>query len=648
MNDDPAGNGHSDGNRNRDSGCSGLPEPFSGSSNTRRRLLQIGLGSAALPFLASSWGAALVAAGGRPDFGFQPLPPSTDDLVRVAEGCTLQLLYAWGDPVSAGPAFRADAGNSAAEQAEQAGMHHDGMHFFPLHVDGRPSSTRGLLCVNHEYTDERLLHPDGAADWSHGKTLKSQNAHGVSVIEVELAAQADGPRWRVVRPSPYARRITARTPMRIDGPAAGAAAMCTRDDRRGNVVFGTLANCAMGVTPWGTYLTCEENFDSYFNGLAQPTPAQKRYGIRQRAAGYRWHEHDSRFDVAREPNEPNRFGWVVEIDPWNPASVPVKHTALGRCKHEGATVTLAGDGRVVVYMGDDEQFEYLYKYVSRDRYDAGRPPGRERLLSVGTLHVARFDGDGRGRWLALAHGQNGLDAGGGFADQADILIRTRAAADLAGATKMDRPEWIAVHPHTGEVHCALTGNSRRLTADAANPRPANAFGHIIRWREEGGDAAATAFDWDVFVLAGDAQDADPARRGNIRGDDFACPDGLWFDQRGRLWIQTDVPDSLLERGSRARLGNNQMLVADVVSGEIRRFLTGPKGCEITGLCATPDGCNLFVNIQHPGEVAAGRSQPGGPLLGSAWPANQFSEVTGGRPRSATVVIRRQDGGVVGG
>ena len=435
--------------------------------------------------------------------------------------------------------------------------------------------------------------------------------------------------------------------MRIDGPAAGAAAMCTRDDRRGNVVFGTLANCAMGVTPWGTYLTCEENFDSYFNGLAQPTPAQKRYGIRQRAAGYRWHEHDSRFDVASEPNEANRFGWVVEIDPWNPDSVPVKHTALGRCKHEGATVTLAGDGRVVVYMGDDEQFEYLYKYVSRDRYDAARPTGRERLLSVGTLHVARFDADGRGRWLALTHGQNGLDTGAGFADQADILIRTRAAADLVGATKMDRPEWIAVHPQTGEVYCALTGNSRRLTADAANPRPANVFGHIIRWREQGGDAAATSFDWDVFVLAGDAQDADPARRGNIRGDDFACPDGLWFDQRGRLWIQTDVPGSLLDRGAHARLGNNQMLVADVVSGEIRRFLTGPKGCEITGLCATPDGRNLFVNIQHPGEVAGGRSQPGRPLAGSGWPANQFSEVTGGRPRSATVVIRRHDGGVVG-
>jgi secreted PhoX family phosphatase len=286
------------------------------------------------------------------------------------------------------------------------------------------------------------------------------------------------------------------------------------------------------------------------------------------------------------------------------------------------------------------------------RATATTPAGRRAgsgLLSVGTLHVARFDGDGRGRWLALVHGQNGLDSGGGFADQADILIRTRAAADLVGATKMDRPEWIAVHPHTGEVHCALTGNSRRLTADAANPRPANVFGHIIRWREEGGDAAATRFDWDVFVLAGDAQDADPARRGNIRGDDFACPDGLWFDQRGRLVdCQTDVPDNLLERGSRARLGNNQMLVADVVSGEIRRFLTGPKGCEITGLCATPDGCNLFVNIQHPGEVAGGRPQPGGPLAGSAWPANQFSEVTGGRPRSATVVIRRQDGGVVGG
>jgi secreted PhoX family phosphatase len=234
---------------------------------------------------------------------------------------------------------------------------------------------------------------------------------------------------------------------------------------------------------------------------------------------------------------------VVEIDPWNPASVPVKHTALGRFKHEGAMVTLAGDGRVVVYMGDDEPFEYIYKYVSRDRYDAGKRRRQRGLLEVGTLHVARFEADGRGQWLALQHGQNGLTEANGFADQADILIRTRQAADLVGATKMDRPEWIAVHPQSGEVYCTLTNNRQRVAADAANPRADNAFGHIIRWREGGGrrERPADAFAWDIFVLCGDPQHADPAKRGNIRGDAFGSPDGLWFDRDGRLWIQTDVP-----------------------------------------------------------------------------------------------------------
>ena len=617
---------------------------------TRRRLLQTGLGSAALPFFTLPLRSALAAAAIRPAIGFKPIAASRDDRLCVPEGYGVQVLFAWGEPLGATPAFRGDAGNSASEQALQAGMHHDGMHFFPQLEEGKPSSTRGLLCVNHEYTDEGLLHPDGVAGWSYAKTLKSQNAHGVSVIEVELRTGASGeaPHWQLVRPSPYARRITARTPMRIDGPAAGSADLRTRDDWRGNIVFGTLANCAMGVTPWGTYLTCEEHFSSYFNGLDQPTPAQKRYGIRSKGAGYRWHEHDSRFDVASEPNEANRFGWVVEIDPWNPAGVPVKHTALGRFKHEGAMVTLARDGRVVVYMGDDEPFEYLYKYVSRDPFDAGKPAGRERLLELGSLYVARFEAAGRGRWLALQHGQNGLDAGSGFADQAALLIRTRQAADLVGATRMDRPEWIAVHPQSGEVYCSLTNNRQRSVADAANPRADNAFGHIIRWREAAGDAAADSFAWDVFVLCGDPQQADPTRRGNIRGDAFGSPDGLWFDPDGRLWIQTDASGNLIERGDHERFGNNQMLVADVASGEIRRFLTGPKGCEITGICATPDGRNLFVNVQHPGEVPGGRSDPNRPLAASGWPASQFAELTGGRPRSATVVIRRLDGGIVGG
>ncbi len=620
---------------------------LSASRTTRRRLLQAGCGTLLL-LLGGGPNAAFAATSGRRTLNFPSLAAARDNAVRVADGHLLQLLYAWGDPVSDGPVFRSDAGNSAAEQAEQAGMHHDGMHFFPFSANGQPSSTHGLLCINHEYTDERLLHPDGMADWSHAKTMKSQNAHGVSVIEVELVGGAADGRWRVVRPSRYARRITARTPLRLAGPAAGAPAMRTRDDTRGQVVFGTLANCALGATPWGTYLSCEENFHGYFNGLAQPTAEQQRYGIRRGGHGARWHEHDRRFDVASEPNEANRFGWVVEIDPRQPALAPVKRTALGRFKHESATVTLAADRRVVVYMGDDEAFEYIYKYVSDDRYSAADPAGGGRLLDLGTLYVARFDADGRGRWLPLQHGRHGLDAANGFADQADVLIRARQAADRLSATKMDRPEWIAVHPQSGEVYCTLTNNHRRTVADAANPRPQNAFGHIIRWREAGGDAAAGDFAWDIFILCGDPQHADPLQRGNIRGDAFGSPDGLWFDTQGRLWIQTDAPAAAIRSGDYERLGNNQMLVADVASGEVRRFLTGPHGCEITGLTGTPDGCSLFVNIQHPGEAAGTRSDAAQAPAFSHWPANQFPDVTGGRPRSATIVIRRHDGGVVAG
>ena len=582
------------------------------------------------------------AAGGAGGAG--SIPVSTDDLVRVPPGHSVQLLFAWGDPVSDGPAFRADAGNSAADQAQQAGMHHDGLAFFPFVVDGRVSSTHGLLCVNHEYTDEGLLHPDGMASWTAEKMFKSQNAHGVSVVEVRRAGKG----WEVVRPSAYARRITARTPIRIAGPAASSPALRTRDDRRGNVVFGTIGNCAMGVTPWGTYLTCEENFSGYFNGTAEPTAAERRYGIRRGGYGYRWHEHDGRFDVATEPNEPNRFGWVVEIDPRDPRKPPVKRTALGRFKHEGATVTLTRDRRVAVYMGDDEAFEYIYKFVSRDAW-GGTAASGANLLDHGTLYVARFLPEGKGEWVELTHGKNGLDDGAGFAEQADVLVQARLAADRVGATKMDRPEQIAVDPRNGEVYCSLTRNDRRdaSDADAANPRAPNPFGHIVRWREADGDAAAVAFAWDIFLLGGDPAHPDDVKRGTMRGDAFANPDGLWFDPDGRLWVQTDVSPSSLNRGEFAAFGNNQMLLADTVTGEVRRFLTGPRGCEITGIARSPDGRNLFVNIQHPGEIPGSRSDPARPTSVSSWPAGQFPALPAGRPRSATVVITRDDGGVVG-
>jgi len=614
----------------------------------RRQFLRAGLAGAvvALPGAGLLAGCASEPLMTAPTLGFAAIPPSTADRVVVPPGYRAQVLYRWGDPAGAAagsPEFKPDAANTADEQALQAGMHHDAIEYFPLPRESRGAG-RGLLALNHEYTDDGLLHPDGRKTWSVEKVHKSQAAHGVSVIEIER----DGAQWRVVRPSQYARRITANTPMRIAGPAAGSAYLRTNAEPTGATALGTLNNCAGGRTPWGTYLTCEENFNGYFAGGPNITAAMGRYGIRRGGWGYRWHEHDPRFDMTIEPNEPNRFGWVVEIDPYDPRATPVKRTALGRFKHEGAMLTLAADGRVVVYSGDDERFEYLYKFVSRDRYDPVDRAANRDLLDHGTLYVARFAGDGTGEWRALRHGDPGLTDADGFESQADVLVRTRMAADALGATKMDRPEWVAVHPRTKEVYCALTNNALRggagqVPADAANPRPNNVFGHIVRWREAGNDPAATRFAWDVFVLAGDPASPDPGKRGTVKGDGFGSPDGLRFDERGVLWIQTDVSASVLNKGDYAGLGNNQLLAADVTTGEVRRFLAGPVNCEVTGMAFAPDGRTLFLNIQHPGETPSERSDPANPRQWSNWP--DFDP--DGRPRSASVAITRDDGGVIG-
>jgi secreted PhoX family phosphatase len=574
--------------------------------------------------------------------GFKSVPISTADTVVVPEGYVAQVIAPWGDPVGLSgemPAFKADATNTAAEQAAQLGMHHDGIHYFAIN-----GSQSGLLVMNHEYTDDGLLHADGMKTWTAEKVRKAQAAHGVSVIEVELK---DG-RWNLVTPSPWARRITSNTPMELTGPAAGHAMLRTAADPAGRNVLGTVNNCGSGITPWGTYLTCEENFINYFKGPDAPNAHETRWGLRKGdPAGYRWHEHDARFDASKTPNEPNRFGWVVEIDPMNPSSTPKKRTALGRAAHEGATVAVAKDGRAVIYMGEDARFEYIYKFVSRDAIKPGGARANADLLDHGTLYVARFDADGRGQWLPLVHGQGPLTAANGFADQGDVLIKSRQASDLLGATKMDRPEWTAVDQARGEVYCTLTNNSNRGLdkqpgTDAANPRANNSMGHIIKWREAG-DFSADRFSWNHFVLAGDPAQARAEARGNIKGDAFSCPDGLWVDARGVLWIQTDMSTSAMGKGELANLGNNVLLAADTQSGEIRRFLTGPRGCEITGITSTPDLRTVFINIQHPGESPSERSDPATPLAISTWPQGPSA----GRPRSATVVIRRQDGGIVG-
>jgi hypothetical protein len=621
-----------------DSNRSPNPSIHDLSDPARRMVLRGGLGAAVGGLLAPLSGCANVGAAGGSLLGFKGVPVSSADSVVVPEGYVAEVIAPWGDPVGlAGrmPAFKHDASNSASEQEAQLGMHHDGIHYFPL--DG---SQLGLLAMNHEYTDDGLLHPDGMKTWSAEKVRKAQAAHGVSVIEVALK---DG-RWQMAQPSAFARRITANTPMAVGGPAAGHALLQTAADPTGRRVLGTLNNCASGITPWGTYLTAEENFIGYFSGPERPDAHGRRWGLRKDGAGYRWHEHDERFDATKHPNEPHRFGWIVEIDPMDPASMPVKRTALGRSAHEGATVAVTQDGRAVVYSGEDARFEYIYKFVSRDRIAPGGARANAGLLDHGTLYVARFDADGSGRWMALAHGSGPLTAANGFADQGEVLVKARQAGDLLGATKMDRPEWIAVDARRGEVCCTLTNNSNRGAdkqpgVDAANPRANNTMGHLIRWKEDG-DFDGASFRWSHFVFAGDPANARAEAKGNVSGDMFGCPDGLWIDGRGVMWIQTDMSTSARGKGDLARLGNNVMLAADVAGGEIRRFLTGPVGCEVTGVTTTPDGRTMFVNIQHPGESPSERADPEQPSRFSKWPH-------GGRPRSATVVIRKRDGGVIG-
>ncbi|MDP4300301.1 PhoX family protein [Leptothrix discophora] len=632
-----------------DSNRSNNPSIHEVSDPSRRVMLRGGLGAllgGSLGLGALTGCASVGGLMGGKLIGFESVPVGTADAIAVPKGYVAQAIAAWGEPVGLSgetPAFKFDGKNTAAEQAAQLGMHHDGIHFYAQ--EGSADATKsGLLVMNHEYVDDGLLHADGMATWTAEKVKKSQAAHGVSVIEVEFK---DG-KWTQVTPSPWARRITATTPMAVGGPAAGHKLMQTAADPKGMKILGTFNNCGSGKTPWGTYLTCEENFINYFNGPSTPDAHQKRWGLQKVDAKlYRWHEHDERFDAVKHPNEINRHGWVVEIDPMDASSTPVKRTALGRAAHEGATVAVTREQRAVIYMGEDSRFEYIYKFVSRDAIKPGGARANATLLDHGTLYVARFDADGKGAWLPLVHGQGPLTAANGFADQGEVLIKSRQASDLLGATKMDRPEWTAVDQKTRKVYCTLTNNSNRGVGsnpgvDAANPRANNTMGNIIEWQDSG-DFDGTTFAWKHFVMAGDKSLERADAKGNIKGDAFACPDGLWVDARGTLWIQCDMSTSAMGKGDLVNLGNNMMLAADPATGEIRRFLVGPKGCEITGVTMTPDGRTMFLNVQHPGEPASERNDPANPRAVSNWPDQRAD----GRPRSATVVVRKADGGLIG-
>ncbi len=597
--------------------------------------------------------------------GFTAIPVSFDDTVMVPAGYKVQVLAPWGTPILGDmPAYTAGA-NTGAEQGMQVGSHHDGMHFFG--IDG--SSTDGLLVFNHEYVEPRFMH---AAAWAgqpldgdmvvfdaNGKrdddqVLKEVNGHGCSVVRI--TAGADG--WQVVA-DPMNRRITGATPMEIAGPARGSAHMVTKHSPDGTQARGTLNNCANGNTPWNTYITAEENWAGYFiNTDAEMAREQKRYGISNEESRYGWEktvtnaDEFARFNAAATGatskddyrNEPNTFGWLVEFNPFDPASVPVKRTALGRFAHEGIVFAPVTAGKpIVCYSGDDSRFEYIYKFISADAYDPATASGA--LLDSGTLYVARFNADGTGDWLALAPGENGLTPDAGFADLADILVNTRSAADLAGATKMDRPEWGTVDPATGEVYFTLTNNNRRdLTqVDAVNPRAENVFGQIVRWKYENTNHADTKFAWELFVMAGNPKQSTTFNDLTLNDDSiFACPDGIWCDPNSRLWIQTDMGDIGPDYdGPLKDFGMNAMLAADPQTGEIRRFLTGPHGQEITGLSMTPDGKTMFVNVQHPGGHASPEDFAAG-KFGSGFP-----DYNGSVPRSATLVITRDDNGVIG-
>jgi secreted PhoX family phosphatase len=594
---------------------------------------------------------------------FKPIPPNQLDALVVPNGYDSAVVIRWGDPVVPGaPAFDAHRQTWQA-QLKQFGYNNDYLTVLPLDRHG----DRALLVNNHEYTNEELMFPGFTSlDALTVDQLKiAIAAHGLSVVEIERVGGTG--EWRPVSHGArrYNRRITAlETKFTVDGPAAGSPLLRTAADPAGKTVIGTLNNCAGGTTPWGTVLSGEENFNQYFVGGDQAPEAIKpglaRYGIditkRYPSGSRKWERADARFDLTANPNEAHRFGWIVELDPYTPGSAPRKHTALGRFKHEGATVTLAKDGRAVAYMGDDERFDYLYKFVSDKRMDRGHSDKARRhnlaLLESGTLYVAKFeytsaseidgsgklpsDGafNGRGTWIPLVRGNRSLVPG---MSVEEVLIFTRLAGDKVGATKMDRPEDVEVNPKTGKVYAALTNNTQRGTAgkaaaDEVNPRNANKHGHILELTENGGDNGAESFAWDLLLVCGDPKDPNTYFAGYDKSkvSAISCPDNVTFDGAGNLWISTD--------GN--QLGSNDGLFAVPLEGpergHVKQFLTVPYGAETCGPLVSRDGRSVFVAVQHPGEVeGATLDNPA-----STWPDGDFA-------KPGVTVSWRRDGRPIG-
>ncbi|MCA3280642.1 MAG: PhoX family phosphatase [Roseomonas sp.] len=591
---------------------------------------------------------AVPLSGGPSSLTFSEPPRALAQRDSVADGYEVQSVIRWGDPLLPGaPAFEAGRTTPAA-QAVQFGYNNDYLDFFPL-PQGSKGSDHGLLVVNHEYTNPGLMWGGlGSGSASRQRVNAEQAeaeimAHGLSVVEI----RKENGRWGYVKDSRFNRRITAATPVRISGPAAGHDLLKTSADPTGRQVLGTLNNCAGGNTPWGTVLTAEENFNLYFGGdIAKTLHAEsfRRYGIRNEAS-YSWPRHIDRFNVEKEPNEAFRFGWIVEFDPHDPQSVPVKRTALGRFKHEGCHHAVNADGRVVIYMGDDERFDFVYRFVTARPWNPTDRAANRDLLDDGVLSVAKFHDDGRVEWLDLVQGQGPLTPTNGFHTQADVMIHTRQAASLLGATPMDRPEDVEPNPATGRVYVMLTNNSNRRAeqVNAANPRANNQHGHVVEITPPGAgtprvDHAAREMRWGLFLMAG-APGIDPGTRYHRATSDrgwLSCPDNCAFDSKGRIWIATD--------GAPAAAGVADGLYGADTSGHgralTRLFYQAPTGAEVCGPLFTPDNKTVFLAIQHPGEDSGSTFE----RPSTRWP--DFAE--GVPPRPAVIAIVKKDGGEIGG